>query len=842
VDLKRIEQGILANAKPGDPVRYAIPPKTARIAVIGAGLSGLACTYRLASKGYPVTLFEAGEAIGGSAVKTLPEDLVRADFQSAFKYVGHQPRLGKRITDIGEIRPEFDAVYVATGQAGDDFGLLPSWDSRTLASQAPGVYLGGSLTGSRPAWNIENGLRAASSVEEFLKTGRNDGIGPLFNRPVVNEKFYALTYDFYEPPPTKISVTGVSAADDSAGANGDVSTPPDAPAADISATANGDAATDVSGESGGAPASANASAPTNEPYTDDPYITEAKRCPSCNCSLCMDACVLMEHYQTNPKRIAADLGVTVLPVEGKIKHVASRMLNSCSLCGLCDALCPAGVETCAAMFESRRMMFASGNIPVAYHDFWLADMEFSFSDSAYAVVAPETGDSGLLFFPGCQLAASSPGAVEAAYSYIQSIRPDASLILSCCGIPAAWAAEQDLLSRSVDRLLADWTSLGRPEALFACSTCMDNFSKYLPEIPGKLVYEWLADTDGGLSYSGGTRAGRPSARGGAQADGETAAEATELRTAAACVFDPCGSRTDEAGRAAVRKLAAKSGFALSELDPNGPEAACCGFGGHIYPANPALFGQIIRKRTYLDDAAYITYCANCRDLFLHEGKDSRHILDILFPGKDAPRLPDLSERRQNRAALKAALTGSIVPPREPAIRLTIPREIQEKMNDLLLLNENAEAVVADCETNNAKAVDPDNGHFIGYGSSRNLTVWVEYETRPDSGAVLHNIYSHRMRAKQETRHDRRASGASAAASTADTADAAARPANTAADRKQLICAKCQLPLTEIETKFEYLKHEFSHAIPQCPVCGQPYIPESLVNGKMLEVETMLEDK
>jgi Fe-S oxidoreductase len=799
VDLKFIEQGILENARPGAPVRYAIPPKTARIAVIGAGLSGLACTYRLASKGYPVTLFEAGEAIGGAAVKTLPEDLVQADFQSAFKYVGHQLRLGERIADIGEIRPDFDAVYVATGRDGDDFGLLPSWDDRTLASQAPGVYLGGSLTGCRPVWNIENGFRAASSVEEFLKTGRNDGIGPLFNRPAVNEQFYALTYSFGAPP-AKISATdssagknGSASADAPAKANGGASAPANASAADASADAP---ATDVSADANGG----------------DPYIAEAKRCPSCNCSLCMDACVLMEHYQTNPKRIAADLGVTVLPVEGKIKHVASRMLNSCSLCGLCDALCPAGVETCAAMFESRRMMFASDNIPAAYHDFWLADMEFSFSDIAYAVVTPETGGSGLLFFPGCQLAASSPGAVKAAYSYIQNVRPDASLILSCCGVPAAWATEQDLLARSMDRLLADWTSLGHPEMLFACSTCMDHFAEYLPQIPGKLVYEWLADNDGGLSYSGGT--------GGIWAAAGTVA----------CVFDPCGSRTDEAGRAAVRKLAAKSGFALTELDPNGPEAACCGFGGHIYPANPALFGQIIRKRTYLDNTAYITYCANCRDLFLHEGKDSRHILDILFPGENAPRLPDLSERRQNRAALKAALTGSAVPPREPVIRLTIPREIQEKMNGLLLLNENAEAVVAGCETNNAKAVDPENGHFIGYGSSRNLTVWVEYETRPDSGAVLHNIYSHRMRAKQETRHDRRVSGASV------------QSANTAADRKQLICAKCRLPLEEIESKFEYLKHEFSHAIPQCPVCGQPYIPESLVNGKMLEVETMLEDK
>jgi uncharacterized Zn finger protein len=63
-----------------------------------------------------------------------------------------------------------------------------------------------------------------------------------------------------------------------------------------------------------------------------------------------------------------------------------------------------------------------------------------------------------------------------------------------------------------------------------------------------------------------------------------------------------------------------------------------------------------------------------------------------------------------------------------------------------------------------------------------------------------------------------------------------------ADEIGLICAKCGIPLIEIETKFEYLKHEFSHTIPKCPVCGRIYISEGLAAGKMFEVETMLEDK
>jgi hypothetical protein len=178
---------------------------------------------------------------------------------------------------------------------------------------------------------------------------------------------------------------------------------------------------------------------------------------------------------------------------------------------------------------------------------------------------------------------------------------------------------------------------------------MRHFAQYLPEIKGKLVYEWLASNDGTLPYENARRAIRGAEFRGCPG-GEASVDAAAEPGPSVSVFDPCSSRTDAAGQAAVRRLAEKSGFSLSELDLNGPKAACCGFGGHIYSANPSLFATIVNKRASADACAYITYCANCRDLFLHEGKDSLHILDILFPTGRGVKLPSLSERRQNRAA------------------------------------------------------------------------------------------------------------------------------------------------------------------------------------------------
>ncbi len=63
-----------------------------------------------------------------------------------------------------------------------------------------------------------------------------------------------------------------------------------------------------------------------------------------------------------------------------------------------------------------------------------------------------------------------------------------------------------------------------------------------------------------------------------------------------------------------------------------------------------------------------------------------------------------------------------------------------------------------------------------------------------------------------------------------------------ADRRTLVCAKCGVPLREAPVTFKYLDHEFRADMPKCPQCGETYISEELVMGKMHDVETELEDK
>ena len=694
VDLSAIEQEVVAGAQGREVSRYAIPKRTERIAVLGAGLAGLACAYRLASKGFNVTVYREAEE---DAV--LYGEALALDKEELFKHIDCEWR------DVTEIQAdaEYDALF----------------DS---SNEIIGV-----------AEQIASGLDIAAQIEQYFKLGElsRESAAPRSLSEASKwtvkrreqlpcaEKFYSLNYSF---------------------------------------------AMDAK--------------------------TEAERCPMCNCSACIDACPMIRSFKQNPKRMAADLGVSVMPVGGKIKRVASRMMNSCNLCGLCTAVCPVGVDTKAAIEASRRILKETGHMAPVYHDYWMEDFSHAMSDEAYGIIS-QTEAPKILFFPGCQLTASLPETVIRTYEYVCETSPGAAMLLGCCGIPALWAAETEVYEEAIQKLRSDWERLGKPEVLFACSACCKTFTEALPEIQGRLIYEWIADNDGGVSWTetGGECPGKPAA-----------------------VFDPCNSRNDKNGQKAVRKLAEGLGYTLEELSLSGEAAGCCGFGAHIYPANPAVLKAVLDERASdRPELMRLTYCANCRDMFLYKGMEPVHILELLFSGEAQKTSPALTERRANRVMLKEHYTSLKTGQRPVAFfgSINIPAGIEAKMGKLLLLREDVEKTITRCEETGMIIKSSEKERYLAHHRERLVTVWVEYERTDEGNYTVLNVYSHRMKIENET----------------------VKP-----------CGDCTLPFGSAETRFSYLGHEFSHQVPGCGKCGQVFISEDLAAGKISEVETMLEDK
>ena len=62
------------------------------------------------------------------------------------------------------------------------------------------------------------------------------------------------------------------------------------------------------------------------------------------------------------------------------------------------------------------------------------------------------------------------------------------------------------------------------------------------------------------------------------------------------------------------------------------------------------------------------------------------------------------------------------------------------------------------------------------------------------------------------------------------------------EKRVLKCAKCDVELVERQVMFSYMRRSFGHNVPVCPRCGKAYISRDLAEGRMAEVEVLLEDK
>ncbi|MFC1618899.1 putative selenate reductase subunit YgfK [Candidatus Neomarinimicrobiota bacterium] len=97
------------------------PPTGRKIAVIGAGPSGLSCAYFLAREGHEVHVFESAPIAGGMPARVIPAfRLSQASVQQDIEYIqahGVEIHLGHTIDrkEFEAIRQSFDFIYLAVG-------------------------------------------------------------------------------------------------------------------------------------------------------------------------------------------------------------------------------------------------------------------------------------------------------------------------------------------------------------------------------------------------------------------------------------------------------------------------------------------------------------------------------------------------------------------------------------------------------------------------------------------------------------------------------------------------------------------------------------------------------
>jgi hypothetical protein len=253
------------------------------------------------------------------------------------------------------------------------------------------------------------------------------------------------------------------------------------------------------------------------------------------------------------------------------------------------------------------------------------------------------------------------------------------------------------------------------------------FRKHLPEMKGIFIYDLIARSDAIPAI--------PSIHGNKTAS----------------VFDPCAARYEDGLQETIRSIATGAGFRLEPLPMEGRLAECCSYGGQVSVAHPPYAEYTVKKVISRNTNPYITYCSNCRDTFARAGKETMHILDVVFGLEQRPQ-PTVSERRENRLRLKAVLLKEYgndnfnMEMKES--KLTMSSGLREKLDTSMILESDILTLIETCEQSGNKILDPENGSFIGHLQIGNMTFWAEYRVVDDGRYELINCYSHRMKIEE----------------------------------------------------------------------------------------------
>lgn len=686
VEIRLLEKSVIALATRHEPNSYNLPKRDVKVAVVGAGLSGMAFALKMASRKYDVSVFEKSDQIGGQLKGLLDEAVYMAEFDLQFKYENYSLTLNDEVNDNERFR-DFNVVYIATGSGGNDFAInregpeLPyaceeiTWsdDSKT------GIFAGGSLMGSDLMHSLADGVNMATVADNYIKTG------------VLSK-------------PDKLEASKCIANEDRL-----LKTP----RIDIEQAGN--------------------------TYTEEEAVAEASRCIRCQCDGCESYCDLVDFYKKWPVKMRDEIFLSVKPAGSLVhKSPARKYIAACTECNIMeDTACPEHIDLCGMIKAARHQMQSVDKMPAAYKQYFTRDMEFANGEfAALAKASPSKTRDGAnyAFFPGCNLGALNPEYVIKPYRWILDKFPGTSLLLKCCSVPIDWAGNTSTHEKELAALKNDWEKLGRPTLITACLSCDRHMHEFLPEIETITLYELMSrvDTDSLLRDSDfdktqtfaifdpcSARGNKPvmdAVRKLALEAGLFAEELPKGDMHGCCGFGGQGA----VAQPEFTNHVARKRSELSEK----PYLVYCSNCRDI-------FTEQGKKAIHILDVLFdIDPTASQRLPNVSERRRNRtHLKERL-----------LDEVWGENMNLK---------PDEHKYKLVMSDEIAAKVESQRILTDDICKVIERSESSGRRTRNPKNGHFKAYDEIGAITLWVEYGVYDGNEREVYNVYSHRMQIKME---------------------------------------------------------------------------------------------
>ena len=677
IEISQLETATVVYGYTAPKKMLPVPKNKKKIAVVGGGLSGMTAAVDLAKKGYEITIYEKSNKLGGQIwahTEKVSKDIIEEEINNIEKK--GIKILYNTLVDpqaLQNLLLEYDGIYLGTGTWAQDLHIDPV----TYQVDNIGVFAGGRLATKKKSaiFSASAGRRAAISIERYIK-----GVSMTASRDLEGSFETPLKMNLDEIPEKK------------------------------------------------------ATKKSEEIYSEEEAVKEAKRCLKCQCSKCKDVCTHLQEFNIIPKNYTRNINHNERIILGT--HHANKMINACTQCGLCTEVCDDNVDMKQIIKETRQSMAQRGKMPISAHDFALRDMEFS-NSSRFFMARKQPGKEKVkyVFYPGCQLPASHPEYISEIYKYLMAkVEEGVGLMLGCCGAPANWGGRLDLLSEGADQIKQEWEKMGKPTFILACSSCMETFTEALQDIPFISLWEVI------------DRYGIPE---------NTTMQQGKLLN----LHDACATRYNNEVHESVRRIVSKIGCEIQELKYSKNLTKCCGYGGLVYYANRDHAKKFVRDRIEETSHDLLVYCAMCKDLFIEGGKKSFHILDLLFAvdmNKVSLRsIPSISQRHENRMNVKRMILQDIwgeLPSmdieQKSDYRIVLSEEAMKLIEKRYILVEDVEKIIENSIEKEECLYNPENKEFLAKLRIGHVTYWARYE-KVGKEILVKSAYSHRMEVMEE---------------------------------------------------------------------------------------------
>lgn len=340
-------------------------------------------------------------------------------------------------------------------------------------------------------------------------------------------------------------------------------------------------------------------------YTPEQAQYEADRCRQCECRLCMKECMMLKNFTSCPKELFRDY------LEKGYEHMDKMIAFSCNECSQCTIKCPKDLDLRTNFTELKNQYIRdNGNKQVIENLVDSDRIQRMECSPQYCTTNQNKKSPKYVFVPGCTIPAYKPELVDKVYRHLQeTLGDEVSAMLRCCGKVTKMIGEEDKFALRNKLANDEIERIGADTIITICLSCFKTFSDTSNK---KVISYWDLMRE---------KIGIPK-----EAIGKGKNSPVIFN-----IHDSCVTRDIVSHHENIRWILKEMGYKFEEMNNTGKNTRCCGVGGMVCSSNPELYKEIYTRRANdCTQDSVISYCGSCRGTLEAAGKDSLHILDLLF--------------------------------------------------------------------------------------------------------------------------------------------------------------------------------------------------------------------